>query len=257
MENEKLQSLLIDYIDGNLSDKDKKIVEQELQTNEEYRLQLEQLKKVMSSMDMSLPVEPSSKLKLNFEHALLNELESSQKGKQVFMGSVFYKVAAAIALLIVGGGFGFWISKEQARQAELAAIRSELESTKNTLMSMMKDKQSASQRLQGVTVAYNMEKADDEIINALIKAMNTDPNTNVRLAALDALGKFHKQESVRKALIASLSTQQDPVVQISLIRLMVEMKEKGIVNQLQKITTDSETLPAVKDEAQAGLLRLS
>ncbi|HEY8934956.1 MAG TPA: HEAT repeat domain-containing protein, partial [Cyclobacteriaceae bacterium] len=80
---------------------------------------------------------------------------------------------------------------------------------------------------------------------------------NVRLAALDALGKFHQQESVRKALIASLSIQKDPVVQISLIRLMVEMKEKGIVTQLQKITTDSETLPAVKDEAQAGLLRLS
>ncbi|HEY8937830.1 MAG TPA: HEAT repeat domain-containing protein, partial [Cyclobacteriaceae bacterium] len=224
MENEKLQSLIIDYIDGSLSDKDKIMVEHELQTNEECRLQFEQLKEVMNSIDMSSRAEPSSKLKLNFEHALLDELESSQKGKQVFMSSTLYKVAAAITLLIVGGGIGFWVSKEQARQAELQAIRDELNSTKSTLMAMMKDKQSASQRLQGVTVAYNMEKADDEIINALIKAMNTDPNTNVRLAALDALGKFHQQESVRKALIASLSIQKDPVVQISLIRLMVEMK---------------------------------
>ena len=93
--------------------------------------------------------------------------------------------------------------------------------------------------------------------NALIQAMNEDQNTNVRIAALEALGKFHNQPHVRKALIASLRTQKDPLVQIALIRLMVEMKEKGITKNLKRISTDEETLPAVKDEAQAGILRLS
>ena len=87
--------------------------------------------------------------------------------------------------------------------------------------------------------------------------MNEDPNTNVRMAALEALGKFHNQPHVRKALVASLNTQKDPVVQIALIRLMVEMKEKDITKELERISTDEETLQAVKDEAQAGILRLS
>jgi hypothetical protein len=78
----------------------------------------------------------------------------------------------------------------------------------------------------------------------------------VRLAALDALRKFYHQEHVRKTLIASMATQKDPVVQIALIRLLAEMKEKEIVKELERITTDEEQLPAVKDEAHAALHQL-
>ena len=102
-----------------------------------------------------------------------------------------------------------------------------------------------------------MEKADDQIVLALTKTMNEDPNTNVRLVALEALGKFHQQDYIRKALIASLATQKDPIVQIALIRLMVQIKEKEAMKELQRITNDEESLPAVKDEAHAGILKLS
>jgi hypothetical protein len=125
-------------------------------------------------------------------------------------------------------------------------------------MAMLDNQNSASQRVLGATVAYNdVERADDEIVNALVNAMNEDPNTNVRLAAMEALGKFRDQPHVRKALVASLTTQKDPVVQIALIRLMVEMKEKDITKALEKISTDEGAIQAVKDEAQAGILRLS
>jgi hypothetical protein len=62
---------------------------------------------------------------------------------------------------------------------------------------------------------------------------------------------------VRKILIGSLSVQDDPVVQIALIQLLVKMKEKTVVDDLQKIVDDSETMQAVKDEAYSGILRLS
>ncbi len=79
----------------------------------------------------------------------------------------------------------------------------------------------------------------------------------MRLAALDALGKFYQQAHVRKSLITSLSVQKDPVVQIALIRLLVQMKEKQIVNELEKITRDGQVMKAVKDEAHSGILKLS
>jgi hypothetical protein len=87
--------------------------------------------------------------------------------------------------------------------------------------------------------------------------MNEDPNTNVRLAALEALIKFHQEPVVRKKLIESLSVQKDPSVQITLIQFMVQMKERGVVNQLQQIVDDAHTIKAVKDEALSGLLKLS
>jgi hypothetical protein len=47
------------------------------------------------------------------------------------------------------------------------------------------------------------------------------------------------------------------VVQIALIQLMVQMKEKDAVKGLENIIEDSETMKAVKDEAYTGLLKLS
>jgi hypothetical protein len=178
-------------------------------------------------------------------------------GKQVFFQPTLLRAAAAIALVLVGVAVGYWINKNQQREAELAAIRSEMEATKQMMMAMLDNRQPASQRLVGVSVAYKMEQADDEIVNALVKTMNEDANTNVRLAALEVLSKFQQLPHVRTALIGSLAKQTDPVVQIELIRVMATMKEKEVLKELERITTDDTALPAVKDEAHAGILKLS
>ncbi len=258
MEKEKLETLLIDYIDGNLTESEIHWVENELNVNEDVRKQYEQLREVLQTMQSSSVPEPSPALKSRFEESLLAEINQSKRGRRVFFQPSYYRAAAAVALMVMGGGIGFWISSQQRQAAELEAMRKEMENTKQQLMAMLDNQNSASQRVLGATVAYNdVEKADDEIVAALIHAMNEDQNTNVRIAALEALGKFHHQPHVRKALIASLNTQKDPLVQIALIRLMVEMNEKNIIEELEKITNDEGTLPAVKDEARAGIFKLS
>jgi hypothetical protein len=257
MEKEKTENLLIDYIDGKLSDTDRLLVEKELKLNQNSYKLYNQLKEVMRLMDKSAKLAPSSNLKVKFDSMLKTELNVTSKTKTIFFQPSFYRVAAAVTLLIVGGGIGFLFSKHSAnQQAELEAMRKEVQATKLMLMSMLDNQQSASQRVLGANVAFKMEKADDEIINALIKAMNEDHNSNVRLAALDALRKFYQQEDVRKTLIASMAIQKDPIVQIALIRLLAEMKEKEVIKELQRITTDEEELPAVKDEAHAALHQL-
>lgn len=257
MNNENLESQLIDYIDGKLNDAERALIEQELTRNAgAYRL-YEQLKEVMQLMDRSSQLEPSANLRSSFNDLLQQELSVTKKTKVVFFQPMLYKVAAAIAFLAVGVSLGFWISKYQRQQDELADIKKQVEESKMMMMSMLKDQQSASQRVLGATVAFRMEKPDEETVNVLIRVMNHDPNTNVRLAALEALGKFHQDPVVRKALIASLSTQKDPLVQITLIRLLVGMKEKSTIDELQRIITDEKVIKEVKDEAHAGLLRLS
>lgn len=248
MEKEKLETLLIDYIDGKLNDAERHDVEQMLVADAEAFRTYEQLKEVIQAMQASAKMEPTTRLKRGFEQMIREEEIQLKKGKVVMFQPSFFRIAAAIAFVVMGSAVAYLIWKQNEQEVEM----------KSMLISMLENQQSASQRVLGATVAYNdVTKADDEIVNALVNAMNEDPNTNVRLAALEALGKFHTQPHVRKALIASLKTQKDPLVQIALIRLMVDMKEKDVTKELERISTDEETLQAVKDEAQAGILRLS
>jgi anti-sigma factor RsiW len=258
MDNEKLEMQLIDYIDGKLSEAERRSVEQELVRNENTYKVCEQLKEVMGAMDRAKKLEPSHHLKARFDRLIAEEIvESGKATKTFFFQPAFYRVAAAIALLVIGGGIGFWISKQNDQRDEIARNKQQMEATKITMMSLIDNQQSASQRLQGVNVALTMTRTDDEIVTALAQRMNEDPNTNVRLAALDALSKFRDEPQVKKILITALSYQKDPVVQIALIQLLVKLKEKSVVEDLKKIVDDEGTMEAVKDEAYSGILTLS
>ncbi len=259
MEKEKLEGLLIDYIDGKLSADEKLLVEAELQ-KPEVQVLLAQLQQVLKAMDESEELQPKSRMKQRFAVMLKEEMQAQTKstgGRQVFFNPVLFRAAAGVVLVMAGIGIGYWINKNQQQQKELAELKREMEATKSMMMAMLDNQQSASQRLVGVSVAFKMEQADDEIVTALVKTMNEDGNTNVRLAALEALGKFQRLPHVRQALIDALGKQTDPVVQIELIRILVDMKSKDVIEELQKITTDEQALPAVKDEAHAGIMKLS
>ena len=261
MEPDKLEGILIDYIDDKLSAEERRQVELELSSNPKAQPLYQQLREVLDAIKRSDEWVPGDQLQKNFEATLRAEIAAVRKtgpgAKQVFFQPVFLRAAAAIALVMTGIAIGFWINKNQQREEDILALKKEVEITKQLMMSMLDNQQSASQRMLGATVAFKMEKADDQIVQVLTKTMNEDPNTNVRLAALEALGKFHQQEHVRRALISALATQKDPIIQIALIRLMVEMKEKEAVKELLRISTDDEVIPAVKDEAHAGILKLS
>lgn len=258
MERERIEALLIDYIDGKLSAEERFNVEQKylIRDSEAFTL-YEQLKEVMHVMHRSSQIEPTAGLRNEFNRLLSEEIKSAQRVRTVSFPAV-YRVAAAVLVLVVAGIAGFWIRQQQRHTAELAELREQMLQTKRDMMTMLNNQQSASQRLMGASAAiYNIDHADKDIIKALIRTMNEDENSNVRLAALEALIKFKDQPHVRRALIDALGTQNDPVVQISLIRFLVEMNEKGVRKQLEEIVTEDDLLPAVKDEAHAGLLKLS
>lgn len=261
MDKEQFESLIIDYIDNKLNSVDKQKIEKELMSNPNAFKMYEELKELMKLMDRSARLEPSDKVKMNFHQMLNDEIESSKKVKTIWFQPTLYRVAAAVALLIVGAGIGFFINKQNDQrlaeiEAKMKLQQRQMEITREMLAKLNND-QSASQRMQGINVVYKMDKASDEIVDVLVKTMNEDPNSNVRLAALEALSRFINEEPVRNALVTSLSKQNDPVVQITLIQLLVKMKEKGVVKDLEKIVNDEQTIQAVKDEAYSGIMKLS
>jgi hypothetical protein len=257
MEREKLESMLIEYIDGNLGEDNRLVIESEIGKNPDTKILYEQLKEVMTKMTDAAQLVPGEALKNSFEHFLSQEAAKKPEAKSVTMVPMFYRIAAGIILLMVVGVTTYWVRKDMQNQDRIAKMEKALDDNKRVMMALLNNEFSPSQRMQGVSVAYEMNKPDDEIVRILIKTLNSDPNTNVRLAALDALSKFSSEDGVRKSLIESLATQKDPIIQIALIQLMVKMKEKTVVKQLEKMSKDSKTMKAVKDEAYSGIFKLS
>ncbi|HEU5145711.1 MAG TPA: HEAT repeat domain-containing protein [Chryseosolibacter sp.] len=262
MDREKLEGMLIDYIDNRLNTVDRTFIERELVSNPDTRKLYEELREVIIAMEQSSPLEPSTNLRTNFQKDLAAEINAS-KGKAIFFNPRLYRVAAAVTLMILSGAIGFWISRNNAVQERLAyekemeATRKQLAETKQAMFGMLDNEYSASQRIKGVSVALDLPKPDDEIIEVLFETLHNDPNTNVRLAALEALERFQEDPAVRRGLITGLTKQTDPMVQIRLIQLMVEMKEKQVVDDLKQMVDDAGTMKAVKDEAYSGILKLS
>jgi len=258
MEREKLEGLLIDFIDGRLTESERKEVK-ELLNNGEVRVLYEQLKQVTSAMDRSSELNPSSRLYNDFQQMLKEEAtrENAPKQKQVFFTPTIFRAAAAIALIMFGAAIGYYINLYSVQQQKIAEVEKENQRLKEEMLANMEDPSSASLRMRAVNNVTTMATLDDVVVSALVKTMNEDKNTNVRLAALDALSKFQTEPKVKKELIASLSKQDDPIEQIALIQLMVKMKEKGVLNDLNRIIEDTNTIKPVKDEAYSGILKLS
>lgn len=135
-------------------------------------------------------------------------------------------------------------------------IDEELASRKQVLFASLNNMESPSQRLTAATQASELKNAGNDIVDALVKTMNNDPSTNVRLAALEGLSKFYRESYVKKQLIASLKTQKDPMVQIGLIELLTRMKQTIILDELDKIVKDDNTMKAVKDHAYSSMFTL-
>lgn len=145
-----------------------------------------------------------------------------------------------------------------ARKQELVAkLKGEQEhSEKQVTFAGLKDMNSPASRITAASEASGLKNTGNDVVNVLVTTLNTDPNTNVRLAALDGLARFYREGYVRKKLVASLKKQQDPMVQIALINLLTRMKESGILTELDKIVSDENTQQSVKDCAYSGIIQL-
>ena len=256
MINESVKQSLIDYLDGNLDREALAEVEEILSKDNATRIWFEEYKQVHQLVKQSAELKPSAALRDSFHAALQQEIDL-HKPTQVFFTPTIYKVAATLLILIVSGFIFFWINSQWQEKQELAQLRKELQETKSMMMTMMNNDLSASQRMMGVSVANNLPEADQEISKALLKVLNEDPNTNVRLSALEALSKFYTDPYVKQGLIQSLSVQKDPSVQIALIQLLVQVKEESIMPQLKNMIEDQQSIKAVRDEAHTALLKLS
>ncbi len=222
------------------------------------------LREVWDRMEGMLPEqEPAPEVSARF-YAMLEGYKQGQEAAksstrwwQAWMPHPAFQAAMAVLLLCVGGLTGFLVTGRTTNGgAELADLRKEVHSTRQLMVLSMMQQQSASERIEGVTFTRRMTRPDPEIREALFQAVESDPNVNVRLAALDALRPMLSQPGLLKRLLDSLIKQPSPMVQVSMIDLMVEAKNRDALSVLQKVKADKDANPAVRQRADWAIGQL-
>lgn len=161
--------------------------------------------------------------------------------------------AAALACIVVGLAGGRWLL---GGGAEIQQLQKEVHATRQLVTLSLLQQNSPSERLKGVTFGARLDPPDPEVLSALLNVLNEDPNVNVRLAAADALVLYKDQPTVRQGLVQSFRKQKSPLVQIALIDLLVQMRERDATTLLQQLSKDTKVDQAVRQRASWGLQRL-
>ena len=204
-----------------------------------------------------------------------SEAESSQSAKRQSVKSrvVFdpagkssvrwsLRIAAGIVLLLVGFAAGQLLNNgNYASNEQVAQLRAEVQQMKDVLMNGdTYQNVSAGERLAAVNSSTQIPvregQSDKEITNILIYTMNNDKNVNVRMAAAEALFRFKGEPRVRQALIESLGRQDEPLMQITLIDILVDLKAKNAIQEMEKMLVDTETRDVVRNWLETGIAEL-
>jgi hypothetical protein len=268
MNCEQVKGEFPDYLAKSLSQEVGAVIQSHIAICGACRQELERLESVWSRLGVLEDAQPSPQARARFyamleEHQL--ELSSQPKRRVTFLhwlegwwpARPIWQCALGLLLLTVGVGLGRWSMEKPRQDGELARLRDEVGGLRELLTLSLLQQQSASERLRGVSWGLQVQQPEEPVLSALLQTLNSDPNVNVRLAALDALQRFSNIGRVRQGLLQALEKQKSPLVQITLIDWLVESKERQAVDVLTRISHEPQFQPKVRERARWGLRQLS
>ena len=242
MEKNFSDEQLIELIEGKSNPELEAAIEQSQTLKKRYQ----ELSEVLESIENAQKVDVPEHIRLNVQNAVIDEQSRSQKSTS------WMQVAAAVTVLIVGFGLGKFSGDTSS--SEIADLREEIKSLKEVTLTSALQQYTASERILAVNqIEESSSQINPELINTLINTFNSDESPNVRYAALQALSRFIDNTDVRAELVKSLESQYDPLIQISLITILVEAEERSAIAPLKEIIEDEESSPEVKQQAEVAI----
>jgi hypothetical protein len=259
-----------DYLIGDLSQEEKDQMQNHFASCPSCREELENLSAIWTKLGVLPEVQPDAALRTRFytmledyknnlgeEKPKVGFFEQLKKSiRPVWTGRHAFQLSFSLLFLFVGLTAGYFITGSRGRPAEISDLRQELQSMRQTLAVSLLSQPSASERLRGVNLSVNTEKPDAGLIEALFDTLNSDPNINVRLAAVDALYLFYNFPLVKEGLPKTLLTQDSPLVQVALIDLIVSVRERQAIESLKNLIQTETLNPDVRQHAEMGLQKI-
>lgn len=260
---DQIKPFLIDFVDKSLDRENTEMVSRHLENCQQCHEEVDGLVVIFGEMDKLEDEIPDESLSKNFKAMLEAEkLKSGRTAKMEAPGvkSLFYspfgQIAAAVAILVTGIFLGLLFNNQRTSYPEVAQLKDEVRSMKDMLILSKLDQPVASERIMAASYLMEMTTPDREVLEALIHTFNTDKNSNVRQAAMNALSKFRNNPLVADAFVEGLSIQTDPIIQISLINILVDMQDTRAVDKMKQIISNQSTNESVKKMAEQGIITL-
>lgn len=254
---EEFELLALDYLRNTLLEYQKEEFEKLLE-QEDFKGQFEELKEVWQMMEEIKVPDPSQAMDDTFFSVLGNEIEKQNKKKspiKEYLNTLLSwlikpQLAYGLLFLVLIGGY-FWNTRDNSSHSEdRTLVDSETEQVREKLVLTLLEQNSANKRLEGVSEANKIGKVDDQVVNALLRALNRDPNVNVRLAAIESLTNYVENPKVRQGLIQSIPNQESPIIQVTLANLMLALEEKKSIEPFKQLLEKPELDTTVKKKIE-------
>lgn len=260
-----------EFLTGELDKETQERIQIHLASCESCRIELENLSAIWTKLGVIPEEQPSGEMRTRFytmleayKQGMAEERQPSRLKRMV--SNVFehvwpkrpaFQFSMAVVFLIVGLAAGIFLSSQGQNSTQLAMLQDEVQDMQQALAISLLDRPSASERLQGVSISRRMDNPSARTLEALLHTLDNDKNVNVRLAAVDALYLFYDHPGVKEGLLRSLKNQPSPLVQVALIDLIVNMRERQAADALRLLVEDEKINPDVKEFAERGLQQLS
>ena len=238
------------------------------------------LSQTVAALD-ALPVAPPSpQLRQRFYAMLEDEKHALSRGTATAAQTRMHRTpwfawilgpVAGCALVAAGFFAGRSVSAASAATAPLAAetetrreiheLRAKLErlETMNQLVAasfQQQQQRPANDRLRTVLNSAADENPTDRVINELIASLALDASANVRLRALDALYAHADRDVVRAGVLASLTRETNPLVQVQMIDFLAAARDHEAKPALEKMSINEQTDGVVRQAAKRALAQL-
>lgn len=260
MNCESARPLFPEYWEGSIDEADRLILQAHFDKCAGCRSEAEELRSIWTGLAGMSPEAPSDQMRIRFYDRLDSYRQGLAERPQRRSWFEWIRLPApafglALALLGVGFAVGYGIDFRKDN-TQLSQLRSEVSNMRQLVALSLMQQQNATDRLQGVNWTYRVERSDTEVLGALLNTINHDESVNVRLAAIDAMRKFGDSPIARRGLAQAIFKQDSPLVQISLIDQLVELRDSQARSALDTLVGQAAVNPEVRQRAQWALSKL-
>lgn len=264
MDRERLRELVDKFNKNEISSEEMILLERAIEEGGISLNELESLAQLDNQLNFEIP-EPSENLRLNFYQNLAGMKSKSRAGMiegltiwftNLGLSRPALQIIYASVLIIMGFGVGFWVQPGAPNQ-KIDELSSQVSEMKELMMLTLIEKPAATDRLKAVSMAKDVDTADERVITALLNTLNNDENANVRLATLEALLRYADNPIVRQGLVEAIPNQDDAMLQYALAEAMILIQEKNSVQNFRELLKDENIDKDVKNKIEETISKLS
>ena len=240
MKKEEFDELIGLYLSKEVSSSNKEKIREDLLADGYPVDELDALAELNQELSNLPEGKPSARMNSKFYQWLEKEkdIQTGPKGLKIWLNCLqgpAGRIAAGIALFVLGWLGSNLINQNGGRNIELGILSAEVSELKQSLVLTKMQQSSSIARIQAVNMVYELDEVDDAVIQSLLTVLIVDQNDNVRLAALESLMPYADSPEVREGLIRSISKQSSPLVQLRLAEVMKILQDPNAIPEIQEI----------------------